>query len=168
MSLSVPLSPHQPVFIINFIVTGRADPSRAGRHRVASDKALSPFPCGATVAGLGAGEGPRLGSTVTGGRGGSPRPAALGSCPPTTCPDTSGVQARTCQPYLSCIFSRMGTIMSNLGRFAGSSFMQIFISLHTWGEMPGGMVGRRPSSATCRHREEQGGSPNLSLMGRGP
>lgn len=31
--------------------------------------------------------------------------------------------------YLSCIFSRMGTIMSNLGLFAGSSFMQIFMSL---------------------------------------
>lgn len=50
--------------------------------------------------------------------------------------------------YLSCIFSRMGTIMSNFGRLAGSSFMQIFISLQMCGEMPGGMVGRSPSSAT--------------------
>lgn len=32
-------------------------------------------------------------------------------------------------PHFSCIFSRIGTIMSNLGRLAGSSFMQIFISL---------------------------------------
>lgn len=55
--------------------------------------------------------------------------------------------------YLSCIFSRMGTIMSNLGLLAGSSFMQILISLHMWGEMPGGMVGRRPSSATWRTNE---------------
>lgn len=50
--------------------------------------------------------------------------------------------------HLSCIFSRMGAIMSNLGLLAGSSFMQIFISLQMWGEMPGGMVGRSPSSAT--------------------
>lgn len=50
--------------------------------------------------------------------------------------------------HLSCIFSRMGTIMSNLGLLAGSSFMQIFISLQMWGEMPGGIVGRSPSSAT--------------------
>lgn len=55
--------------------------------------------------------------------------------------------------YLSCIFSRMGTIMSNLGLLAGSSFMQILISLQMWGEMPGGMVGRRPSSATWRTNE---------------
>lgn len=52
--------------------------------------------------------------------------------------------------YFSCIFSRMGTIMSNLGRLAGSSFMQIFISLQMCGEMPGGMVGRSPSRATLR------------------
>lgn len=56
--------------------------------------------------------------------------------------------------------------MSNLGRLAGSSFMQIFMSLHTWGEMPGGIVGRRPSRATCKYREEQGGSQNLIVMGR--
>ena len=42
--------------------------------------------------------------------------------------------------------------------------MQIFMSLHTWGEMPGGMVGRRPSNATCKHKEKQRGSQNLSLM----
>ena len=54
--------------------------------------------------------------------------------------------------------------MSNLGRLAGSSFMQIFMSLQTWGEMPGGMVGRRPSNATCKHKEKQGESQNLSLM----
>ena len=53
--------------------------------------------------------------------------------------------------YFSCIFSRMGTIMSNLGRLAGSSFMQIFISLQMCGDMPGGMVGRSPSSATWEH-----------------
>lgn len=58
--------------------------------------------------------------------------------------------------YLSCIFSRMGTIMSNFGRLAGSSFMQIFISLQMCGEMPGGMVGRSPSSATWKQsRAEQ-------------
>lgn len=56
--------------------------------------------------------------------------------------------------YFSCIFSRMGTIMSNLGRLAGSSFMQIFISLQMCGEMPGGMVGRSPSSATWKQEEE--------------
>ena len=44
--------------------------------------------------------------------------------------------------------------------------MQIFMSLHTWGEMPGGMVGRRPSSATYKHKEKQGESQNLSLVGR--
>lgn len=58
--------------------------------------------------------------------------------------------------------------MSNLGRLAGSSFMQIFMSLHTWGEMPGGIVGRRPSRATCKYREEQGGSQNLIVMGERP
>lgn len=42
--------------------------------------------------------------------------------------------------------------------------MQIFMSLQTWGEMPGGMVGRRPSNATCKHKEKQGESQNLSLM----
>lgn len=41
--------------------------------------------------------------------------------------------------------------MSNLGRLAGSSFMQIFISLQMCGDMPGGMVGRSPSSATWEH-----------------
>lgn len=40
--------------------------------------------------------------------------------------------------------------MSNLGLLAGSSFMQILISLQMWGDMPGGMVGRRPSRATYR------------------
>lgn len=50
--------------------------------------------------------------------------------------------------HLSCIFSRIGTIMSNLGLFAGSSFMHIFISLQIWGDMPGGMVGLKPSRAT--------------------
>lgn len=85
MYLSVLLSPHQPVFIINFIVTGRADPSHAGRHRVASDKALSPFPFGATVVGMGAGDGPHdWGSTMTSGKGGNQRPAALGRCTPLT------------------------------------------------------------------------------------
>lgn len=56
--------------------------------------------------------------------------------------------------HLSCIFSRMGTIMSNLGLFAGSSFMHIFMSLQMWGEIPGGMVGLRPSKATWspKHR----------------
>ena len=50
---------------------------------------------------------------------------------------------------MSCIFSKMGTIMSNLGLLAGSSFMHSLISLHTWGEIPGGMVGRKPSRDTC-------------------
>lgn len=54
--------------------------------------------------------------------------------------------------YLSCIFSKMGTIMSNLGLLAGSSFIQILMSLQMWGEIPGGIVGRRPSRATCSHR----------------
>lgn len=31
---------------------------------------------------------------------------------------------------------------------ASPTLEKIFMSLHTWGEMPGGMVGRRPSSAT--------------------
>ena len=70
MYFSVPSSPHQPVFIINFIVTGRVDPSHAGRHRVASDKALGPTSFGATVVGMRAGNGPHgWGSTMTGGRG---------------------------------------------------------------------------------------------------
>lgn len=68
------------------------------------------------------------------------------------------------RPYLSCIFSRIGTIMSNLGRLAGSSFMQIFMSLQTCGEMPGGIVGRRPSSATCKYRGKDGGPQNLVFM----
>jgi len=55
--------------------------------------------------------------------------------------------------HLSCIFSKMGTIMSNLGLLAGSSFMQSLISLQMWGEIPGGMVGRRPSRATWAMRE---------------
>lgn len=38
--------------------------------------------------------------------------------------------------------------MSNLGLFAGSSFMHIFISLQIWGDMPGGIVGLKPSRAT--------------------
>lgn len=62
------------------------------------------------------------------------------------------VAGRHLPPYFSCIFSRMGTIMSNLGRLAGSSFMQIFISLQMWGDMPGGMVGRSPSRATWERR----------------
>lgn len=45
--------------------------------------------------------------------------------------------------------------MSNLGLLAGSSFMQIFISLQMWGEMPGGMVGRRPSRATCTQHQRK-------------
>lgn len=57
--------------------------------------------------------------------------------------------------HLSCIFSRIGTIISNLGRLAGSSFMQIFISLQIWGEMPGGMVGRSPSRATWQGNRKQ-------------
>lgn len=85
MYLSVPLSPHQPVFIINFIVTGRAGPSHAGRYRVASDKALSLAPLGAAVVGMGAGDGPHgWGSTMTGGRGGNQKPAALGRPTPLT------------------------------------------------------------------------------------
>ena len=40
--------------------------------------------------------------------------------------------------------------MSNLGLLAGSSFMHIFISLQMWGEMPGGIVGLKPSKATWR------------------
>lgn len=62
------------------------------------------------------------------------------------------VAGRHLPPYFSCIFSRMGTIMSNFGRLAGSSFMQIFISLQMWGDMPGGMVGRSPSRATWERR----------------
>lgn len=50
--------------------------------------------------------------------------------------------------YLSCILSRMGTIISNFGLLAGSSFMQIFMSLQMCGEMPGGIVGLKPSKAT--------------------
>lgn len=85
MYFSIPMSPHQPVFVINFIVTGVADPSHAGRHRVASDKALSPAPFGATVVGMGAEDGPHgWGSTMTGGRGGNQRPTALGSYTPLT------------------------------------------------------------------------------------
>lgn len=79
MYLSVPLSQHQPVFIINFIVTGRADPSHVGRHHVASDKALSSTPFGATVVGMGAGNGPHgWGSTMTGGKGGDEVACCLG------------------------------------------------------------------------------------------
>ena len=51
----------------------------------------------------------------------------------------------------------MGTIMSNLGLLAGSSFMQSLMSLQMWGEIPGGIVGRRPSRATW----EKGGSQTL-------
>lgn len=40
--------------------------------------------------------------------------------------------------------------MSNLGLFAGSSFMQIFMSLQMWGEMPGGIVGLNPSKETYK------------------
>lgn len=67
----------------------------------------------------------------------------VSTTPPTgmRCSGTGGV-------HLSCIFSRIGTIMSNLGLFAGSSFMQIFISLQIWGDMPGGIVGLKPSRAT--------------------
>lgn len=43
--------------------------------------------------------------------------------------------------------------MSNLGLFAGSSFMHIFMSLQMWGEMPGGMVGRKPSKATWEPKQ---------------
>lgn len=60
------------------------------------------------------------------------------------------VQYRRAQEnfHLSCIFSRIGTIMSNLGLFAGSSFMHIFMSLQMCGDMPGGIVGLKPSKAT--------------------
>lgn len=43
--------------------------------------------------------------------------------------------------------------MSNLGLFAGSSFMHIFMSLQMWGEMPGGMVGLKPSKATWEAKQ---------------
>lgn len=73
--------------------------------------------------------------------------------------------------YFSCIFSRMGTIMSNLGRLAGSSFMQIFISLQMCGDMPGGMVGRSPSSATWEHRragQDQKSGPSPAFDRQSP
>lgn len=83
MYLSFPLSPHEPVFIINFIVTGGADPSHVGRHHVASDKALSPAPFGATVVGMGAGNKPRnWGSTMIRDRGGNQRSLTLEKCTP--------------------------------------------------------------------------------------
>ena len=46
------------------------------------------------------------------------------------------------------ILSNMGMIMSKRGRFPGSSFMQILMSLDMCGEIPGGILMRRPSSAT--------------------
>lgn len=83
MYLSFPLSPHEPVFIINFIVTGGADPSHVGRHHVASDKALSPAPFGATVVGMGAGnKSHNWGSTMIRDRGGNQRSLALEKCTP--------------------------------------------------------------------------------------
>lgn len=45
--------------------------------------------------------------------------------------------------------------MSNLGLFAGSSFMQIFMSLQMCGEMPGGMVGLKPSKATWEPKKDR-------------
>lgn len=38
--------------------------------------------------------------------------------------------------------------MSNFGLLAGSSFMQIFMSLQMCGEIPGGIVGLKPSKET--------------------
>lgn len=58
--------------------------------------------------------------------------------------------------HLSCIFSKIGTIMSNLGLFAGSSFMHIFMSLQMCGEMPGGIMGLKPSKATYNKRKRVG------------
>lgn len=53
------------------------------------------------------------------------------------------------RPYpVDFIFSRMGMIMSNLGRFAGSSFMQILTSRVMCCEVPGGIFTRSPSVAT--------------------
>lgn len=46
------------------------------------------------------------------------------------------------------IFSKMGIIISKRGRFAASSFMHIFIIRDMWWEIPGGILMRRPSSAT--------------------
>lgn len=41
----------------------------------------------------------------------------------------------------------MGIIMSNLGRFPGSSLLQILTSRAMWEEIPGGSDNRRPSMA---------------------
>ena len=45
------------------------------------------------------------------------------------------------------IFSRIGIIWSNVGRFPGSSFMQILISFAMCGEIPGLMSSLSPSVA---------------------
>lgn len=41
----------------------------------------------------------------------------------------------------------MGIIMSNLGRFPGSSLLQILTSRAMWEEIPGGSDNRKPSMA---------------------
>ena len=40
-------------------------------------------------------------------------------------------------------------IMSKRGRFPGSSFIQILRRRRMWDDIPGGIVMRNPSSATC-------------------
>lgn len=49
--------------------------------------------------------------------------------------------------YCSFIFSRMGVIISKLGLFPGSSFMQIRINLAICGLEPGGIETLSPSRA---------------------
>ena len=54
---------------------------------------------------------------------------------------------QNCQAF-DFIFSKIGIIISKRGLFAGSSFMQIFTIRDMWCEIPGGILMRRPSSAT--------------------
>lgn len=51
--------------------------------------------------------------------------------------------------------------MSNLGLLAGSSFMHIFISLQICGDIPGGIVGLKPSRATWKNMQIRQGKAQL-------
>lgn len=50
------------------------------------------------------------------------------------------------QNYLF-ILSKIGTIISNVGRLPGSSFMQIVINFEKYDDVPGGTFNRKPSVA---------------------
>jgi hypothetical protein len=70
----------------------------------------------------------------------------LKAIPALTLPESS---VPTTDEIHRFILSRIGRTISKVGRLPESSFMQIRINLARCDEIPGGMVIRKPSKATC-------------------